>query len=113
MFTHLTMEMAINAFDHRDYAAAIERFERVLEDDPTNRNAREYLARALYHRASLTKAETKLREILSDEPTNEYCMLLLARTLERQSRHDEASGVRRMLAAVTGDDTHLRGHMAG
>ena len=112
MFTLLTMEMAVHAFDNRDYKSAVERFEKVLEDDPTNRNAREYLARALYHRASLPRAEKVLSELLADDPTNDYAVLLMARTLERQSRHDEAAGMRRRLAALTGDDSHLGGHQA-
>ncbi|MGJ6981532.1 tetratricopeptide repeat protein [Aestuariimicrobium soli] len=112
MFTLLTMEMAVHAFDNRDYASAIERFETVLADDPTNLNAREYLARAHYHRAALPKAEALLRELMVDDPTNDYVLLLMARTLERQSRHDEAAGVRRRLAALTGDDSHLSTHAA-
>ncbi|WP_203567191.1 tetratricopeptide repeat protein [Aestuariimicrobium ganziense] len=108
MFTLLTLEMAIHAFENKDYKAAVERFEQVLEADPTHRNAREYLARAHFHRASLGKAEQELRRILADDPTNDYCLLLLARTLERQSRGDDAAGVRRQLAALTGDESHLR-----
>lgn len=112
MFTLLTMEMAVHAFDNRDYKSAIERFEKVLDEDPTNRNAREYLARAHYHRAALPKAEELLREIMAEDPTNDYALLLMARTLERQSKHEEASGVRRRLAALTGDDSHLSQHRA-
>jgi cytochrome c-type biogenesis protein CcmH/NrfG len=110
VFTLLTLEMAIHAFDSRDYKNAAERFEKVLEADPTNRNAREYLARSYYHRASLPKAEAVLRQIMDDDPTNDYALLLMARTLERQSRHDEAAAVRRRLAALTGDESHLAGY---
>lgn len=112
MFTLLTMEMAVHAFDNRDYKSAIERFEKVLEEDPTNLNAREYLARAHYHRASLPRAEALLRDLMADDPTNDYVLLLMARTLERQSRHDEAVGVRRRLAALTGDESHLSTYQA-
>ena len=38
--------------------------------------------------------------------------LLLARTLERQSRHEEAAGVRRVLVALTGDARHAATHAA-
>ncbi|WP_176451585.1 hypothetical protein [Enemella dayhoffiae] len=48
--------------------------------------------------------------LLEQDPTDEYATLLLARTLERQNRAAEAAGVRRVLAALTGDDRHLAGH---
>ena len=51
-----------------------------------------------------------LRTLLAIDPTNEYATLMLARTLERQSRHDEAAGVRRLLVALTGDERHLDEH---
>ena len=38
--------------------------------------------------------------------------LLLARVLERQSRHGEAAGVRRVLVALTGDERHGPTHQA-
>lgn len=108
--TWLTFELGVQAFDARDYKGAVDRFLRVLEKEPENANVREYLARAYYHRASLPLAEEQLRVILDKNPTDEYANLLLARTLERQSRHDEAAGVRRMLAAFTGKPEHLVGH---
>ena len=39
-------EAAVLAFNTRDYAGAIERLSRLLEAEPGNTNAREYLARA-------------------------------------------------------------------
>lgn len=111
--TKLTFELGIQAFESRDYNVAIDRFVRVLEADSTNAQVREYLARAYYHRASLPLAEEQLRIILDRDPTDEYATLMLARTLERQSRHDEASAVRRTLAALTGDPRHLEGHAPG
>lgn len=107
MTTLLTYNMGVQAFDERDYKTAVERFSSVLEADPGNTNVREYLARAHFHRAALGPAEAECRTILEADPTNEYATLLLARSLERQNRRDEASSVRRMLAALTGDDSHL------
>ncbi len=105
-------EAAVLAFNTRDYAGAIERLTRLLEAEPGNTNAREYLARAYYLRASLRPAEEQARTILAGDPTNEYVTLLLARVLERQSRHAEAAGVRRVLVALTGDERHAAGHTA-
>lgn len=109
----LTFELGVQAFEAKDYNGAIDRFTRVLAADPSNASVREYLARAYYHRASLPLAEEQLRVILDKNPTDEYAHLLLARTLERQSKHEEAAGVRRVLAALTGDESHLAGHRAG
>lgn len=108
----LTFNLGCMAFDEKDYGTAISRFTEVLDEVPGDRNVREWRARAYYHRASLPRAEEDLRELLAADPTDEYATLLLARTLERQSRHDEAAGVRRMLAALTGDDAHAEGHRA-
>jgi len=110
MTTMHTWEAALLAFNTRDYRTAVERLEQVLADEPGNVNAREYLARALYQRASLGPAEAQARTILANDPTNEYVTLLLARILERQSRHDEASSVRRLLVALTGDERHAANH---
>ena len=106
MTTLLTYNMGVQAFEERDYKTAVERFSSVLEADPGNTNVREYLARAHFHRAALGPAEAECRTILEADPTNEYARLLLARSLERQNGAT-ASSVRRMLAALTGDDSHL------
>lgn len=108
----LTFNLGCMAFDEKDYGTAISRFSSVLDEVPGDRNVREWRARAHYHRAALPKAEEDLRVLLDADPTDEYATLLLARTLERQSRHDEAAGVRRILAALTGDDSHAEGHKA-
>lgn len=105
----LIHNLGVRAFEDRNYRAAIEHFTRVLEVEPDNLSVREYLARARYHRASLTHAEAECRRILERDPANSYVTLLLARTLERQGRRDEAAGVRRLLAALTGDSADLRG----
>ncbi len=112
MTTRYDWEAALLAFNTRDYRTAVERFEKVLTAQPGHTDAREYLARAYYIRASLPLAEREARTILEADPTNEYITLLLARVLERQSRHEEAAGVRRILAALTGDPRHTAGHAA-
>ncbi len=110
MTTMLTFNLGVQAFEDRDYRAAVERFTEVLATEPGNTGVREYLARAYYHRASLAPAERECRAILESDPTNEYVTLLLIRSLERQSRHDEARPLRRLLTTLTGDDRHLRDH---
>ena len=112
MTTMYDWEAALIAFNTRDYRTAVERFESVLATQPNHTDAREYLARAHYLRASLAPAEREARTILEADPTNEYVTLLLARVLERQSRHDEAAGVRRVLVALTGDERHASTHQA-
>lgn len=108
----LNFNLGQMAFEEKDYGTAIGRFDSVLSEAPGDRNVLEWRARAHYHRAALPKAEQDLRALLEADPTDEYATLLLARTLERQSRHDEAAGVRRVLAALTGDDSHTEGHRA-
>jgi predicted Zn-dependent protease len=61
------------------------------------------LARAYYHSARLTKAESELREVLARNPVEDYAQLMLGRTLERQGRHAEAAAHLRMARAMTGD----------
>ncbi len=68
MTTMLTYTLAVQAFEDRDYNAAVDRFTEVLAEDPHNRTVREYLARALYHRASLKPAEAELRTLLAEDP---------------------------------------------
>ncbi|MGO4956288.1 tetratricopeptide repeat protein [Luteococcus sp. Sow4_B9] len=108
--TTLTFAAGVRAFDERDYRTAAENFLEVLAEDPHHGLAREYLARAYYHRASLGRAEEQCRTILAADPTDEYALLLLARSIERQGRADEALGIRRQLAALTGDPQHLPNH---
>lgn len=107
MTTLVTYNLGIQAFEEHDYRTAVERFTAVRDEVPGNLAVREYLARAQYHRASLGPAEDECRAILAQDPTNEFVTLLLVRALERQNRAEEAAGVRRMLAAMTGDPTHL------
>ena len=66
------------------------------------------LARSYFHAALLGPAEEQLRAVLDRDPTESYAHLMLARTLERQQRGQEATRHRRIVAALTGDDEHLR-----
>lgn len=108
MTTLLTYNLGVQAFEERDYKTAVDRFVEVLDANPGNTSVREYLARAHFHRAALKPAEEQCRVILDDDPTNEFVTLLLVRALERQNRADEALGLRRRLAALTGDESHLK-----
>lgn len=68
---------------------------------PTDaRTVRLLLARAYYHSAQLHRAETEARAVLDADPADAYAWLLLGRTLERQGRHDDASGPLRIAAAM-------------
>lgn len=104
---------AVAAFERRDYGEAVRLLTEVLAAEPGNLSVLELRARAHFHRASLTPAETDVREILDRRPTDEFANVLLARVLERQSRHTEAMGVRRVLAAITGDTRHLESGAVG
>lgn len=68
---------------------------------PTDARAvRLLLARAYYHSAQLRRAEAEARAVLAADPADAYAWLLLGRTLERQGRHDDASGPLRIAAAM-------------
>lgn len=108
-FTLIQYRAAVAAFERRDYGEAVRLLTEVLVAEPSNLSVLELRARAHFHRASLAPAEADARAILDRCPTDEYANILLARVLERQSRHDEAMGVRRVLAAITGDPGHLDG----
>jgi len=85
-------------FEQRDYLRAADLLEAVIaeaRDDVVHglTDARLLLARSYYHSARLTRAEDEVRTLLGDDPGNGYAVLLLGRTLQRQSRHDEATGL--------------------
>ncbi len=103
----LQYRAAIAAFERRDFGEAVRLLTEVLAAEPDNHSVLELRARAHFHRASLAPAEADVRAILVRRPTDEYANVLLARVLERQSRHAEAMGVRRVLAVITGDPRHL------
>ncbi|MGO1972905.1 MAG: tetratricopeptide repeat protein [Propionibacteriaceae bacterium] len=94
------------------YREAVDHLRDLVVEVPDHSDARLLLARAYYHSALLAPAEEHLAVLLERDPTDDYARLLLVRTLERQSRHEEAGTQRRILAALTGDDSHLRTHRA-
>lgn len=60
------------------------------------------LARAYFHSAQFTRAETVLIRIVEEAPTDGYAHLLLGRTLQRAGRHEEAARPL-ALAEILGD----------
>jgi tetratricopeptide (TPR) repeat protein len=90
-------------FELRDYVTAAEELEAVVEGAPEHSAARLLLARAYYHAARLAPAEAVLREVIEREPGDAYAYLLLGRVLQRQGRHDEATGPLRMAAMMNPD----------
>ncbi len=66
--------------------------------------ARLLLARAYYHSAQLSRAETAARSVLASDPMESYAALLLGRTLERLGRHDEAEPALRLARALGAPD---------
>lgn len=93
-------ERARAAFDMRSYTTAARELAEIVEAVPQQLDARLLLARAYYHSAQLHRAETQLREIIDQAPDDAYAHLMLGRTLQRQSRHDDATGPLRLAAAL-------------
>jgi predicted Zn-dependent protease len=96
-------DRATFAFDARDYMIAAAHLEDLVAAEPSNVGVRLLLARAYYHSARLRKAEDEIREVIARAPGETYAYLLLGRVLQRQSRHDEATGPLRIAAAMGGD----------
>jgi TolA-binding protein len=95
---------AVDLFDHRDYYAAAQVLQHLVDTHPHDGElgeARELLARSYFHSAQLDRAVAVARGLLEREPSHAYAALLLTRALERSSRHDEAAATRR-LAEVLG-----------
>ncbi|HET6637006.1 MAG TPA: tetratricopeptide repeat protein [Streptomyces sp.] len=97
-------ERARTFFDAKDYAGAARLLAPLVEEAPDNLAARLLLARAYYHSAQLSRAETELRAVLDQDPVEAYAHLMLGRTLERQSRPEAAQRHLRLWDAMTGDD---------
>ncbi|MCD2185805.1 tetratricopeptide repeat protein [Actinomycetospora soli] len=72
----------------------------LVEAEPDASAARLLLARAYYHSAQLGRAEEQARLLVADRPDDGYAHLLLGRSLQRQGRHDEATGPLRLAAAL-------------
>lgn len=100
--------MAQSYFDERRYREAIEHLTDIVAETPEDVGTRLLLARAYFHAALLRPAEEQLRAVLDRDPTESYAHLMLARSLERQQRGDEATRHRRIAAALTGEDEHLK-----
>ncbi|WP_199551100.1 tetratricopeptide repeat protein [Streptomyces sp. N35] len=87
-------------FEAKDYAAAARVLGSLVEEVPEQVAPRLLLARAYYHSAQLTRAETELRAVLERDPVEHYARLMLGRTLERQGRDEEAAGHLRLAEAL-------------
>ncbi|MET9346613.1 tetratricopeptide repeat protein [Streptomyces termitum] len=90
-------------FDAKEYRSAIRILRGLVAEHPDQTAQRLLLARAYYHSAQLSQAETELRILLDRDPVEHYARLMLGRTLERQNRPEEAAPHLRMAAAMSGD----------
>ncbi|GLF92941.1 tetratricopeptide repeat protein [Streptomyces yaizuensis] len=90
-------------FDTKEYGTAARILRGLVEEAPEQIAQRLLLARAYYHSAQLTRAETELRDILERNPVEHYAHLMLGRTLERQGRADDAAPHLRIAAAMSGE----------
>ncbi|MFF5713231.1 MULTISPECIES: tetratricopeptide repeat protein [Streptomyces] len=90
-------------FDAKEYGTAVRILRGLVAEHPEQTAQRLLLARAYYHSAQLSRAETELRAVLERDPVEHYARLMLGRVLERQGRKDEAAPHLRMAAAMTGD----------
>ncbi|MFF3608252.1 tetratricopeptide repeat protein [Streptomyces sp. NPDC002463] len=90
-------------FDAKEYGTAVRILRGLVAEHPEQTAQRLLLARAYYHSAQLSRAETELRAILERDPVEHYARLMLGRVLERQGRKDEAAPHLRMAAAMTGE----------
>lgn len=94
-----TYRFAVDLVRQRMYREAVDLLEPLAEREP-GRSVRELLARAYYARAQLVKAEHLFRGLVEDHPDDRFLHEALARTLQRQGRHAEAEGPRRLAAAL-------------
>ncbi|MEV7726283.1 tetratricopeptide repeat protein [Streptomyces sp. NPDC087917] len=90
-------------FDAKEYATAAKVLVTVAEEAPEQLAPRLLLARAYYHSAQLSRAESELRALLERWPVEDYAQLMLGRTLERQGRAAEAAPYLRIAAAMAGE----------
>ncbi|MFB7512096.1 tetratricopeptide repeat protein [Streptomyces sp. NPDC056144] len=90
-------------FDAKEYQTAVRILSGLVAEHPGQTAQRLLLARAYYHSAQLSRAETELRTILERDPVEHYARLMLGRTLERQGRPEEAAPHLRMAAAMAGE----------
>ncbi|MFF8835240.1 tetratricopeptide repeat protein [Streptomyces sp. NPDC015130] len=90
-------------FDAKEYPTAVRILRGLVAEHPDQTAQRLLLARAYYHSAQLSRAETELRAVLDRDPVEHYARLMLGRTLERQGRTAEAAPHLRMAAAMAGE----------
>ncbi|MER7537544.1 tetratricopeptide repeat protein [Streptomyces sp. NPDC097704] len=90
-------------FDAKEYGTAVRILRGLVAEHPEQTAQRLLLARAYYHSAQLSRAETELRAVLERDPVEHYARLMLGRVLERQGRKDEAAPHLRMAAAMAGE----------
>lgn len=90
-------------FEAKEYGTAVRILRGLVAEHPEQTAQRLLLARAYYHSAQLSPAETELQAILDRDPVEYYARLMLGRTLERQGRADEAAPHLRMAAAMAGE----------
>ncbi|MEU4063212.1 tetratricopeptide repeat protein [Streptomyces wedmorensis] len=90
-------------FEAKEYGTAVRILLGLVAEHPEQTAQRLLLARAYYHSAQLSKAETELRAVLDRDPVEHYARLMLGRTLERQGRTAEAAAHLRLAAAMTGE----------
>ncbi|WP_431306369.1 tetratricopeptide repeat protein [Streptomyces exfoliatus] len=90
-------------FEAKEYGTAVRILRGLVAEHPDQTAQRLLLARAYYHSAQLSRAETELRAVLDRDPVEHYARLMLGRTLERQGRTDEAAPHLRMAAAMAGE----------
>ncbi|MFJ8660321.1 tetratricopeptide repeat protein [Streptomyces sp. NPDC093795] len=90
-------------FDAKEYGTAVRILRGLVAEHPEQTAQRLLLARAYYHSAQLSRAETELRAVLERDPVEHYARLMLGRTLERLGRADEAAPHLRMAAAMAGE----------
>ncbi|MEW1722886.1 tetratricopeptide repeat protein [Streptomyces sp. NPDC093109] len=83
-------ERAKLLFDARDYIVAARILSGLVADHPEQNGPRLLLARAYYHSAALSRAESELRALLERDAGDAYAHLLLGRALERMGRAEEA-----------------------
>ncbi|WP_327358745.1 tetratricopeptide repeat protein [Streptomyces sp. NBC_01304] len=87
-------------FEAKDFTAAGRVLAHLVDEVPEQVGPRLLLARAYYHSAQLTRAETELRTVISHDPVEGYAQLMLGRTLERQGRDAEAATHLRLAEAL-------------
>ncbi|MBD0707047.1 MULTISPECIES: tetratricopeptide repeat protein [unclassified Streptomyces] len=90
-------------FDSKEYGTAVRILRGLVAEHPEQTAQRLLLARAYYHSAQLSRAETELLAILERDPVEHYARLMLGRTLERLGRKDEAAPHLRLAAAMAGE----------